>query len=76
MDKGSLADVALMLVISAIGTVLVVAVHEGGHALAALLTGNRVHEVRVGDSDDVAVTAGRFDYGSDVCGATATSADT
>jgi Peptidase M50B-like len=60
MDEGSPADVALMLVVSAIGTVLVVAVHEGGHALAALLTGNRVHELRVGDSDDVILSAGSF----------------
>lgn len=60
MDEGSLVDVALMLVISAIGTVLMVAVHEGGHALAALLTGNRVRELRVGDSDDVSLTAGSF----------------
>src|SRR5215212_11840355 len=60
MDEGSLADVALILVISALGTVLVVAVHEGGHALAALLTGNRVHELRVGDADDVTLTAGSF----------------
>jgi hypothetical protein len=28
--------------------------------LAALLTGNRVHELRVGDSDDVTLTAGAF----------------
>jgi hypothetical protein len=60
MDKASLADLALILVISAIGTVLVVAVHEAGHALAALLTGNRVHELRVGDSDDVSLTVGAF----------------
>lgn len=60
MDKGSLADVAVMLGISAIGTLLVVAVHECGHALAALLTGSCVRELRVGDSDDVTVTAGAF----------------
>jgi len=60
MDNGSLADAALMAGISAIGLFLVVAVHECGHALAALLTGNRMHELRVGDTDDVTVTAGGF----------------
>jgi hypothetical protein len=60
MDEASLADVASMLALSVIGTLLVVAVHEAGHALAALLTGNRVHELRVGDTDDVTVTAGAF----------------
>ena len=58
MDEASLADVALMLVISALGAGLVVAMHEAGHALAALLTGNRVQELRVGDADDVTVVAG------------------
>jgi hypothetical protein len=60
MDKGTLADAALMLGISAVGTYVLVAIHESAHALAALLTGNRVHEVRVGDVDDVTVTAGAF----------------
>ena len=60
MDEGSLADAALTAGISAIGYLLVVAVHECGHALAALLTGNRVHELRVGDTDDVTVNAGAF----------------
>jgi hypothetical protein len=60
MDKGSLADVAVMLLISAFGSLLLVGIHEAGHALAAVLTGNRVHEVRVGDTDDVTVAAGSF----------------
>jgi hypothetical protein len=60
MDKGSLLDAAFMLVISALGAALVIAMHEGGHALAALLTGNRVHELRVGDTDDVTLAAGSF----------------
>jgi hypothetical protein len=60
MEKGSFTDVALLLGISSIGTLLVVAIHECGHAMAAFLTGNRVRELRVGDSDDVTVTAGAF----------------
>jgi hypothetical protein len=60
MDKGSLADAALTAGISAIGLLLAVAVHECGHALAALLTGSRLRELRVGDTDDVTVTAGTF----------------
>ncbi len=60
MDTGSLADVILLLVISAIGGILLIAVHEAGHALAAVLTGNRVRELRVGHSDDLTLTAGSF----------------
>ena len=60
MDKGSLLDAALLLGISAIGAVLAVAIHECGHALAAVLTGHRVRELRVGGTDDVTLNAGGF----------------
>jgi hypothetical protein len=60
MNEASLADIAVIFGISALGGFLIVAVHECGHALAAVLTGNRVRELRVGDSDDLTVTVGAF----------------
>jgi hypothetical protein len=60
MDKGTLADSVWLFGFSTIGTILLVAIHECGHAVAVLFTGHRVHELRVGHSDDVTVTAGGF----------------
>jgi hypothetical protein len=48
MDRGSPLDVALLLFIALGGTMLLVAVHECGHAFAALTRGVRVYTIRIG----------------------------
>ncbi len=60
MDKGSLSDVLAIFGVSALGSFVLIAAHECGHALAAVLLGRPVREVRVGDVDDFTITAGAF----------------
>lgn len=49
MGRGSVADVALMVVLSGAGSVLLVTAHEAGHAIAAKARGLRVTAISVGD---------------------------
>ncbi len=53
MGKGSLVDTLLILVLGILGAFLVTVLHEVGHAAAAVATGRRVDELRVGDVDDI-----------------------
>lgn len=60
MDTVSLSDVALVWIVGAVGTWLLVFVHEIGHAVAAQARGLPVQELVVGQSSDVVVRAGRL----------------
>ena len=60
MDQTSGTDVALGGLIGIFGTFVLIGIHEFGHALVARMRGHRVHEVRIGDVDDVTITAGGF----------------
>lgn len=49
MDRGSFLDLVGAVVVAGVGSILLVAVHELGHALAARARGAPVHTIRVGD---------------------------
>jgi hypothetical protein len=50
-DQEPLANIVLMAAISLVMPLVLVALHEAGHALAALCTDNPVQELRVGNVD-------------------------
>jgi hypothetical protein len=58
MDKGSPKDMIWMVMLSMLGAGFTIALHECGHAVVAALTGNRVKEIRVGESDHVTISVG------------------
>jgi len=60
MDRGSFADLLLVVFLSALGAPLVVLVHELGHALAVRARGLPLHALKVGDEPVVSITAGSF----------------
>jgi peptidase M50-like protein len=60
MSGGSLTELIVAVLLTGGGIYVVVALHECGHALAALLMGKDVHELRVGTEDRLHVTWGRF----------------
>ena len=58
MDRGSTTDFVLVGVIGGFGPLILVALHEIGHALAARLRGRAVHTSRVGDNALLTVPLG------------------
>jgi hypothetical protein len=49
MERGSFLDLVGTVVVAGAGSILLVAVHELGHALGARARGAPVHTIRMGD---------------------------